>query len=111
MASSFTHIIAFKYKPEATAEAIQEFEETFLGLETNCRKPDGTQYLTVRGGKQICTHPPAHGMQSVFIVEFANKEDEKYFHDHDQAHAAFIPKAQGISTDAVILDFCPFQQS
>ena len=47
-------------------------------------------------------------MQSVFIVDFQNKEDEQYFHDHDKAHSAFIPKAQGISTDAVILDFVPF---
>lgn len=47
-------------------------------------------------------------MDAVFIVDFQSKEDERYFHEHDQTHAAFIPRAKDISVDAVILDFAPF---
>lgn len=49
------------------------------------------------------------GIQYIFIAEFSNKEDRKYYLEKDPAHLAFVEdlKKSGFLANATVVDFTP----
>ncbi|KAJ9117987.1 hypothetical protein QFC20_000268 [Naganishia adeliensis] len=107
--SPVTHVVSFKFSPDATVEQRAGLYNALMGLKESCKK-DGEPYiLSVKGGRQISKEPFHHDMQIGFIVEFASSEDLDHYASADEAHQAFIKEwavpERGVVAGVVVLDF------
>ncbi|CAD6586016.1 MAG: hypothetical protein TREMPRED_004315 [Tremellales sp. Tagirdzhanova-0007] len=98
------HIVAFKLSDPSK---LPQLTRDFLTLEKRCARENGKPYIvSVKGGDQISTESRDHGMQIVFILEFANKEDLAHYVDEDKAHINFKGSLPGLGVEAaVVMDF------
>ncbi|KAL7420861.1 hypothetical protein Q5752_004815 [Cryptotrichosporon argae] len=101
---SVVHIVAFSAtSPSALAELTAEARK----LQAGCKKPSGETYIrSVKAGKQVSPEGKDHGMQIVFVMEFANQNDLDYYLWKDEYHDAFKTQiAPGRASGVVAMDF------
>ncbi|POR32642.1 Uncharacterized protein TPAR_07156 [Tolypocladium paradoxum] len=132
---SIHHIVMFRFKADASAEAVQETCTRLLGLKDACLHPstaspyiksavggrdnsiEGLQ-VRARSAPVLVLHhcPPADGkLQSgithVFVLEFESAADRDHYVNEDLAHRkfveTFITGPSGVVAQANVVDFTP----
>jgi hypothetical protein len=48
-----------------------------------------------------------NGVTHVFVIEFENEEDRKYYLEKDPAHLGFVGSIGGVVAKAQVVDFVP----
>ncbi|WP_319435437.1 Dabb family protein [Mycobacterium sp. RTGN5] len=118
--SEIKHVVAFRYRPEVTAEQRTEVLNRFLALQDQCLR-DGQRYVvSIVGGD--CTRSLeglTGGFEQVFIVTFSSRADYEYYigrpftYPFDPVHDAFkaystpllAVDSVGQTNGALVLDF------
>lgn len=101
MSEAVRHVVVFKYKPEATAEQIQEITDAFKALEDQIPGIIGFEHginNSPEGLNQDFTH--------VYLMTFENAEARDTYLPHPK-HAAFgeILMGSGIFDGAFVVDY------
>ncbi|OJJ47344.1 hypothetical protein ASPZODRAFT_142079 [Penicilliopsis zonata CBS 506.65] len=108
--AGYIHIVGFKFREDISDADRQDVIDSFLALKHKCLR-DGKEYiLAIRHGFPQRTFPWHNDVDAVFVVEFASKEDCDYYHQKDEAHAAFLPKAKAANSPTapgLVVAFAP----
>ncbi|EOD46538.1 putative stress responsive a b barrel domain-containing protein [Neofusicoccum parvum UCRNP2] len=103
------HIVQFGFKPDASAEKIDDICRRMLSLKDNCVHPTAQKpYIkSAIGGRD--TSPEGHqgGVTHVFVSEFENEEDRQYYLDKDPAHIEFKNAVKDLVQTVRVVDFEP----
>ncbi|EHK42218.1 uncharacterized protein TrAtP1_011901 [Trichoderma atroviride] len=104
---SVIHIVLFKYKSSATAEAVQNAVSEMLALKSGCLHPTTqTTYIkALTGGINNSPENLQNGFTHAFVVEFASVEDRDYYVDKDPIHEAFKTNNGPTIEKACVLDY------
>jgi hypothetical protein len=112
-----THIVLFRFNPDASPSAVQAGIDRFLGL-ADSRRQDGEPYiLSIEAGAQNSAEGAAeHGYDHGFVVTFGSEGDRNFYvgrpivtddrffdHDHDAFKDAIAPIVAGV----LVFDFTP----
>ncbi|KAM0461630.1 hypothetical protein ACHAPV_004338 [Trichoderma viride] len=104
---SVIHIVLFKFKSSATAEAVQNAVSEMLALKSDCLQPTTqTAYIkSFTGGINNSPENLQNGFTHAFVVEFASVEDRDYYVDKDPVHEAFKTNNGPIIEKVCVLDY------
>ncbi|KAJ6505335.1 stress responsive A/B barrel domain-containing protein [Mycena sanguinolenta] len=104
---SLVHIIMFRFKADASPEAVQEACARVLSLKNNCVDPETHQpYIkSLTGGKDVSIEGFQGGMQYAFVVEFKSAADRDYYVKTDPVHREFAKNAAAIIEKAIVVDY------
>jgi hypothetical protein len=80
-----------------------------LALKQECIHPTTKQtYIKSSvGGRENSPEGHQGGVTHVFISEFENDEDRKYYLEKDPAHLAFVKSLDGVVNTVRVVDFTP----
>jgi hypothetical protein len=97
------HIVAFKYKPDASADQIQQVTDAFRALET--RIPG---IIAMEDGVNNSPEGKNHGFTHVYLLTFEDAAARDAYLPHP-AHARFgqLLGRLGILEDGFVIDFTP----
>ncbi|CAN8105248.1 unnamed protein product [Discula destructiva] len=104
------HIVMLAFSPSTEAAQQQDAITRFLALKDNCVKADTKKpYIkTATGGKQNSPEDHSGGLTHIFMIEFENEEDRKYYLEKDEAHLTFVKSlGGGLVTKVQVVDFTP----
>jgi hypothetical protein len=59
------------------------------------------------GGRDNSPEGHQGGVTHVFVIEFENEEDRKYYLEEDPAHLGFVKGLSGIVETIRVVDFTP----
>ncbi|MFH1737397.1 MAG: Dabb family protein [bacterium] len=93
------HVVAFKFKDSASAEAIQEVNDAFANL-----KNEIPFILSYEAGTNVSPEKLDKGFTHCYILTFKNQEDRDAYLPHP-AHKAFGQRLHPILEDVFVIDF------
>lgn len=93
------HVVAFKFKADATKEQIKEIEDAFRDL-----KKKIPQIKNYEWGTNISPEKHDKGFTHGFILTFASEADRDVYLKHPD-HAAFGKKLGPILADVFVIDY------
>ncbi|KAJ4387603.1 hypothetical protein N0V93_008199 [Gnomoniopsis smithogilvyi] len=104
------HVVMFGVDPSAQAADVQNLCDQMLALKDKCVHPETKKpYIkTAMGGKENSPENHSGGLTHIFISEFENEADRKYYLEEDPAHLAFVKAAgKGVVSKVQVVDFTP----
>jgi hypothetical protein len=93
------HMVAFKFKPEASKEQIKQVEEAFRGL-----KQKISQISSYRWGTNVSPENRNKGFTHAFILKFKNDKDRDDYLNHPE-HKKFGELVGPFLADVFVIDF------
>ncbi|KAF1989066.1 hypothetical protein K402DRAFT_391219 [Aulographum hederae CBS 113979] len=106
---AIVHIVTFEFKSKATDEQIAEVCKNMLALKDKCLDPS-TQKPYLKSGIGGINNSPegqSGGSTHVFVSEFENEADRKYYLEQDPVHLAFVKSLGDIMERVRVVDFTP----
>ncbi|KAJ7881954.1 hypothetical protein B0H13DRAFT_2539961 [Mycena leptocephala] len=103
------HVVQFGFKPDISADQVDKICHLMLALKANCLHPTAqTPYIkSAIGGRDTSPEGYQGGITHVFISEFENEEDRKYYLEKDPAHMAFVNALKDVVQTIRVVDFEP----
>ncbi|GAD96341.1 stress responsive A/B barrel domain protein [Paecilomyces variotii No. 5] len=104
---TIVHIVMFRFKADASEAAIKDVCDRMLSLKDQCLHPTNKKpYIkSAVGGKENSPEKTSGGLTHIFVEEFENEEDRKYYLDKDPMHLAFVHSLGGLIEKAQVVDF------
>ncbi|KAF2738622.1 stress responsive A/B barrel domain protein [Polyplosphaeria fusca] len=101
------HIVLFKFKDEASTDAIQNACAEMLGLKDRCihERSNKTYILSAKGGTNNSPENIANGFTHAFVMEFKGAEDRDYYADKDPVHEDSKKGLRNVVDKVQVLDF------
>jgi hypothetical protein len=93
------HVVAFKFKPGATPEQIQEVEKAFRALKAKI-----LQIAALEWGTNCSPEKHAKGFTHCFVLTFNSDADRDAYLPHP-AHKAFAGSLGPVLDDVFVVDF------
>ncbi|EKG17969.1 Dimeric alpha-beta barrel [Macrophomina phaseolina MS6] len=103
------HVVQFGFKPEVSKERVDEVCRRMLALKDTCIHPT-TQKPYIKsgiGGRDNSPEGAQGGVTHVFISEFENEEDRKYYLEKDPSHLDFVKFVGDLVQTVRVVDFEP----
>ncbi|KAK7706437.1 hypothetical protein SLS57_009671 [Botryosphaeria dothidea] len=99
----------FGFKPEVPSEQVDEVCRRMLALKDNCIHPTSQKpYIKSGiGGRDNSPEGVQGGVTHVFVSEFENEEDRKYYLEQDPAHLGFVKFVGELVQTVRVVDFEP----
>ncbi|QJE95448.1 Dabb family protein [Luteolibacter luteus] len=97
--NEFRHVVLFKFKPEATADKIEEIEKAFAELPSKIDTITGYEW-----GKSESVEGLNDGFTHCFLVTFKDKAGLETYLPHE-AHKAFGAKLKPLLEKATVFDY------
>ena len=97
--NEFRHVVLFKFKPEATADKVQEIEKAFAELPSKIDTVTGFEW-----GKSESVEGLNDGFTHCFLVTFKDKAGLEAYIPHE-AHKAFVAKLLPLLEKATAFDY------
>jgi len=97
--NEFRHVVLFKFKPEATADKVQEIEKAFAELPSKIDTVTGYEW-----GKSESVEGMNDGFTHCFLVTFKDKAGLEAYIPHE-AHKAFVAKLMPLLEKATVFDY------
>ncbi len=97
--NEFRHVVLFKFKPEATADKVQEIEKAFAELPKKINTVTGYEW-----GKSDSVEGLNDGFTHCFFVTFKDKAGLEAYIPHE-AHKAFVEKLKPLLDKALVFDY------
>ena len=99
MKKQLRHVVLFKFKKEATSEAIKNIENAFIALPSKINTINDFEW-----GLNNSTEGLNKGLTHCFLVTFDSKEDRAAYLPHP-AHKAFTTLLGPHLEDVLVLDY------
>lgn len=93
------HVVAFKFKPAATADAIKKVETAFAALKNKI-----PQIVSLKWGTNVSPEKFDKGFTHCFVLTFKNATDRDAYLVHPE-HKAFGSMIGPVVDDVFVLDF------
>jgi hypothetical protein len=93
------HVVALKFKPEATPEQIKKVEDAFRALANRIPQIAGFEC-----GTNNSTENLNKGFTHCFLVTFKSEKDRAVYLPHPE-HKAFVAILKPVMEDAFVLDY------
>src|SRR5262245_23969062 len=93
------HVVAFKFKPEATADQINHVIESFRGLKTKITVIDEFSW-----GTNISPEKLDKGFTHGFVLSFKSEKDRDTYLEHPD-HKAFGKIVRPVLADVFVIDY------
>jgi hypothetical protein len=93
------HVVAFKFKPAATADQIKKIEDAFAALKAKI-----PQIVSLNWGTNISPEKLNKGFTHGFVLTFKNEKDRDAYLVHPE-HKAFGGLVGPAVDDVFVLDF------
>ncbi|EPE27785.1 Dimeric alpha+beta barrel [Glarea lozoyensis ATCC 20868] len=103
------HVVMFEFVVGVEEELVRHTCDRFIGLKDKAltrwkREP----YIKrIVGGRDNSIEDLQRGITHIFIVEFENEADRKYYVESDPAHKAFKKDLKDIVKTSQVIDFVP----
>ena len=97
--NEFRHVVLFKFKPEATADKVEEIEKAFAELPKKISAVTGYEW-----GKSESVEGLNDGFTHCFLVTFKYKAGLEAYIPHE-AHKAFVEKLKPLLEKATVFDY------
>ena len=97
--NEFRHVVLFKFKPEATADKVEEIEKAFAELPKKIPAVTGYEW-----GKSESVEGLNDGFTHCFLVTFKDKAGLETYIPHE-AHKAFVEKLKPLLEKATVFDY------
>jgi len=97
------HVVSFKFKPDASAEAIHQVEADFAALKGKIPVVQSLEW-----GTNVSPEKHDKGFTHCWIATFKNAADRDAYLV-DPAHKAFAGSLKGIIDDVFVIDFVPHE--
>ncbi|KAK1226466.1 hypothetical protein PQX77_010550 [Marasmius sp. AFHP31] len=103
------HVVQFGFNSSTSPEKVAEMCSTMLGLKDKCIHPKTKKpYIqSAMGGIDNSLEGLQGGITHVFISQFENEEDRRYYVEEDPAHNDFKNLVQGVAEVVRVVDFEP----
>ena len=98
-ADEFRHVVMFKFKPEATADKVEEIEKAFGELPKKIKTIKAYEW-----GKSESVEGLNDGFTHCFLVTFKDKADLEAYLPHAE-HKAFVEKLKPLLEKATVFDY------
>lgn len=98
-AKKLEHVVALKFKADATPEQIKKVETEFRAL-----KKKISQVVALEWGTDVSPEKKAKGFTHCFILSFASESDRDTYVAH-AAHKAFVEILKPVLDDVFVIDF------
>ena len=93
------HVVAFKFKKEASADDIHKIETAFAALKSKIPQIQSLEWGTNISGENL-----DKGFTHMWVLSFADQAAVKTYIDHPD-HQAFVKLLKPSLDDAFVLDF------
>ena len=93
------HVVAFKFKPEATPEQIKQVEAAFEGLKAKIPEVKALEW-----GTNVSPEKRDKGFTHCWVLSFASEKDRDAYSVHP-AHKAFGALVGPVVADIFVIDF------
>ena len=97
--SDLTHVVLFKFKPEATPAKVAEIVAAFEALPSKIKEIKGFKWGTNNSPEKL-----DKGLTHAFVLTFANEKDRDTYLPHP-AHKEFGKLVGGWLADVTVVDF------
>ncbi|KAI0800267.1 hypothetical protein C8Q74DRAFT_1235440 [Fomes fomentarius] len=103
------HVVQFGFKQDASPKDVDEIVRGMLALQDNCVHPTTQEkYIkSATGGRDTSPEGIQGGITHVFISEFENEEDRRYYLEKDPAHLKFVEALKEVVQTVRVVDFEP----
>ena len=98
-----THVVSFKFKADASPEAIHQVEVAFAALKGKIPVVQSLEW-----GTNVSPEKHDKGFTHCWIVTFKNAADRDAYLVHPD-HKAFAGSLKGIIDDVFVVDFVPHE--
>ncbi|KAF7367890.1 Stress responsive A/B barrel domain-containing protein [Mycena sanguinolenta] len=104
---SLVRIVMFRFKADASPEAVQEACARLLNLKNDCLDPETHQpYIkSLTGGKDASIEGNQDGMQYAFVIEFKSTADRDYFAKTDPVHLECVENVTALLEKVIVVDY------
>ncbi|KAF7367889.1 Stress responsive A/B barrel domain-containing protein [Mycena sanguinolenta] len=103
---SLVHIVMFRFKADASPEAVQEACARMLSLKNDCLDREHQPYIeSLTGGKDASIEGKQDGMQYAFVVKFKSPTDRDYYVETDPVHREFRESVAAIVEKVIVMDY------
>ncbi len=99
--AAYRHVVALKFKDEATKEQKALIEKEFTALEKKIPTITGIEW-----GPNVSPENHANGFTHCFIVSFKDKAGLEVYLPHE-AHKAFVANLLPVMDKVFVIDFVP----
>jgi hypothetical protein len=93
------HVVAFKFKEEATPAQIREVEQAFAGLKKKIREIRAFEW-----GTNVSPEKLDKGFTHCFLLTFRTAKDRDVYLEHP-AHKEFVSLVGPVVADAFVMDY------
>lgn len=93
------HVVAFKFKSDATSDQIRKVEKAFLALKGSIPEMDSLEW-----GTNVSPEKLNKGFTHCFFVSFKTEKDRDAYLVHKE-HKAFVEVLKPAMEDAFVLDY------
>ena len=98
-AGELKHVVLFKFKENAPAEAVADAEKAFAALKGKIET-----IVAFEGGKNVSPEDRAQGFTHLYVITFEDQEGLAVYAPHP-AHEAFKAQMKPILEQALIFDY------
>ena len=98
-ASELRHIVALKFKSEATPEQIKKIESAFRELKSKI-----PQVVSLEWGTNVSVDQRNKGFTHCFVLSFKSDNDLKTYADSSE-HKSFVAILRPVMEDVFVFDF------
>jgi quinol monooxygenase YgiN len=100
------HIVMYKFKPEVSAEQVQEVVNAFLGLRDKVNANAGAPgiVLGIQHGLNTSREGKSEGLTHIFVVTFENEAGLATYLKHP-AHDAYVQIVKDRREKVVVFDY------
>lgn len=96
---AYRHVVFFKFKAEASAEAVREIEQAFVALSRKVETVTGFEW-----GTNVSPEGLNDGFTHCFLVTFKNKAGLEVYLPHPE-HEAFVAKLKPLLDKVCVVDY------
>jgi hypothetical protein len=93
------HVVAFKFKPDASREKVAEVERAFCGLKGKIK-----EIKTFEWGTNVSQEQKDKGFTHCFVLGFRTEKARDKYIAHDE-HQAFVKIVGPVVEDVFVLDY------
>ncbi len=96
---AYRHVVFFKFKAEASAEAVREIEQAFVALSRKVETVTGFEW-----GTNVSPEGLNDGFTHCFLVTFKDKAGLEAYLPHPE-HEAFVAKLKPLLDKVCVVDY------
>lgn len=96
---AYRHVVFFKFKAEASAEAVREIEQAFVALSRKVETVTGFEW-----GTNVSPEGLNDGFTHCFLVTFKDKAGLEVYLPHPE-HEAFVAKLKPLLDKVCVVDY------